>query len=64
MNNGNENIVHVETIENLIKEIKSEIESIWAVGAKQTSVKEEALEYINDFEEGPLPSMRTLFEGD
>ena len=64
MGNGNENIVHVETIENLAKAIKSEIESIWAVGAQQTLSKEEALEFINDFEAGPLPNMRTLFERD
>ena len=64
MNNGNENIVHVEAIENLCSEINAHIELLNPAGARQTLSKEQALEDMNEFQIGTLHDMRTLFEGD
>lgn len=64
MNDGNENIVHVNAIEGLMSEVNAHLELIDPKYYKEQTAKEQALKEANDFQTGALYALRILYEGD
>ena len=62
--NGNENIVNVETIENLLCSASAHNELIHPNNMKVQTLKEQLAEEINDIQTGTLHALRILCEGD
>ena len=61
---GNENIVHVETVENLMIQAKDHLGKIKPEYTSLGAAIEEATEILQDFQTGVLPVLRNLCEGD
>ncbi len=62
--NGNENIVHVEAIENLLSESNKQAALIVPTSVKEVTAKEQLLEDINLIQKDTLHQLRILCEGD
>ena len=62
--NGNENIIQVETIENLLCSASAHNELIRVTDIKVQTLKDQLSEELNDIQTGTLHDLRLLVEGD
>ncbi len=61
---SNENIVHVEAIENLLSEANKQLAMIVTTNFKEKTAKDQLFEEIDLIQKDTLYTLRVLFEGD
>ena len=64
MNDGNENIMAVEAIENYLIEIDNQIERISPTSKLEREARQALSDDIEDIRSGSLPNLRIYCEGD